>query len=259
MLLVATGHAAPRDRAVQTAVDTVPELATVTRGQTRVVVRGLVPKAQRKALVQLVDHVIADVTRRFLDASGEPHAEIALCLFSDATRYRQVASAFGTPIPSDLGFYRGDQRVAIANVGNGIGNLRHELAHPLVGDDFPSIPSWLNEGIGALYGTARWNTDHFEFLVNYRLRDLQRALASGTLPTLSELAGAGYETIHGDREMVYYAMARYVLLYLDRQGKLVQFYASMRAARDDGAAQRKIVLANVDEEAFRAWAKNLRY
>jgi hypothetical protein len=257
-MLVGTSHAAP-DPKIQLAVNAIPELAKVSRGRVRVTVRGIVPKAQQQELVQLVDRVVADVGRRFLDSKGDPRAEITLCLLGDDARYRQLAAAFGTPIPSDWGFYRPDQRTAIANTGVSVGNLRHELAHPLVGDDFPTIPAWLNEGIGSLYGTARWNTDRFEFLVNYRLRDLQRALAANTLPTIAELAGADWEAVHGDRAMVYYAMSRYVLLYVDRQGKLGQLYAALRAAPDDVAAQRKILLGYVDDKAFRAWARKLKY
>jgi hypothetical protein len=255
-LVAAPAHAAPRTKQMQATIDAVPELATVARGRTRIVVRGNVPKAKQKELVELVEHVVADVQRRFLDAKGDPHQEVTLLLFSDDKRYREVGAVFG-PIPSDWGYYRDEQRLAIANVGVSIGNLRHELAHPLVGDDFPNIPTWLNEGIGALYGTAQWSRGRFEFLVNYRLRDLQRALAAGTLPTIAELAGSSDEDVHGDRAMVYYAMGRYVLLYLDRQGKLGKLYAELRAAPD--SAQRKILAAYVDDKAFRTWAKQLKY
>lgn len=257
LLVLATTDAASRDATVQTAIDGVPTLATVSRGRARVVVRGNIPKAKQKELVELVDHVIVDVQRRFLDSTGDPHPEITLCLMADDKTYRQVAAAFG-PLPSEWGFYRDDQRVALANVGVSIGNLRHELAHPLVGDDFPDIPMWLNEGIGALYGTAQWKTNRFEFLVNYRLRDLQRALANGTLPTIAELAASSAADVHGERAGVYYAMGRYVLLYVDRQGRLGKLYADLRAAPNDVPAQRKILLGYVDDKAFRAWAKQLR-
>ena len=112
-LLVGTSHAAP-DPKIQLAVNAIPELAKVSRGRVRVTVRGIVPKAQQKELVQLVDRVVADVGRRFLDSKGDPHAEITLCLFAEDARYRQLAAAFGTPIPSDWGFYRTDQRTATA-------------------------------------------------------------------------------------------------------------------------------------------------
>jgi hypothetical protein len=187
---------------------------------------------------------------------GELVAQVAEA--APQVRYGAVAAAFGD-VPSELGFYRPDHRVALANLGRSLGNLRHELAHPLIGDDFPNVPTWLNEGIGSLYGTAR-PTDHgFEFLVNYRLRDLQRAQREGTMPTLAELAESTDADVHGKRAMVYYAMARYVLLYVDRRGKLANLYGELRAATGDVPKQRGILEAYIDERAFASWVARLRY
>ena len=58
--------------------------------------------------------------------------------------------------------------------------------------------------------------------------------------------------------MTWYAMARYVLLYLDRAGKLGELYARLRGAADDTDAQRTILTAYVDDAAFRRWAAALR-
>ena len=252
------GTCSPCGSLAEQAIGAVPELATVKRGRAHVAIRGHVARPKQKAMVLLVEQVIADVERRFLATKGDPHPEITLCLFSDDKRYEAIASVFG-PIPSDLGFYMPGPRIALANVGKSIGNLRHELVHPLIGDDFPRVPAWLNEGLGSLYGTARWNKDRFEFLVNYRLRDLQRALKAGRLPSLEQLATSTDDEVRGVDGSVWYAMSRYVLLYLDRLGKLGPFYAELRAARGDVGAQKTILLRYVDEKAFRAWAKQLEY
>lgn len=243
--------AAPRD-----AVDALPEIATVTRGRVTVVVRGAIAKAKRREMIQLVEQVIADTSARFGIAKGDPHPSVTLCLFGDAASYAKVAGAFG-PLPSDWGFYLPDHRIAFANIGVSIGNLRHELAHPMVDDDYPKIPAWLGEGVGSLYGTARWRRDRFEFLVNYRLRDVQRALAQGALPTFAQLAASTSREVHGNAGMIYYGMARYVLLFAEQQGKLAALYRALREAdkRDHG----KVLAAHLDEKAFLAWVTKLRY
>src|SRR5262249_5254556 len=161
--------------------------------------------------------VIHDVERRFT-AKHAPDPTVTLLVFSDPARYRANAAKVDDSVPSDWGFYLPSQRLAIANVGASIGNLRHELVHPLIGDDLPGIPAWLNEGIASLYGSAEHDKRGFQFVVNYRLRDLQRALHDNTLPSLVDLAASSYVTVHGPRGMVYYALARYVLLYVDRRG-----------------------------------------
>lgn len=239
-------------------VELLPALGTVARGRTRVVVRGEVSQRRAREVVVVVDQVVEDVQRRLTAPTRTPDRDITLCLLPDAARLRQVSMAAFGDVISELGFYRPDHRIAVANLGNSIGNLRHELVHALLGDDFPWIPAWLSEGIAALYGTAKADRRGFEFLVNYRLRDLQKALKAGDLPTLDNLAATTSIDVHGPRAMVWYALARYVLLYVDRAGKLGEMYGKLRAAAGDARAQRVVLAAYVDDEAFRTWARKLR-
>ena len=259
VMLALTGTAAAETEAarVEAMVGGLPELAKLERGRARVTVHGAVVRTRRREVVAVADQVISDVARRFTAKTGGAHAEIRLCLLSDDASYREAAGAFEGSLPSAWGFYRPDLRVAIANLGASIGNLRHELVHPLIGDDFPHIPAWLNEGIAALYGTAKWNGKRFEFLVNYRLRDLQRAIEDGTLPTIAELAASTNDDVRGDRAMTYYAMSRYVLLFVEQRGKLSELYAALRDAKDQ-AAHARILAGYVDDTKFVAWAKKLR-
>lgn len=249
-----TVDSAPDPAAV---IERLPALGTVARGRTRVVVRGEVSQARAREVIAVVDQVVEDVQRRLTAPSKTPDRDIALCLLPGDTRLREVSMAAFGEVISNLGFYRPDHRIAVANLGNSIGNLRHELVHALLGDDFAGIPAWLNEGIAALYGTAKPGRRGFEFLVNYRLRDLQSALRAGDLPTLDQLATSTSIDVHGPRAMVWYAMARYVLLYVDRAGKLGEMYGKLRAATGDPRAQRAVLAAYVDDEAFRAWARKL--
>jgi hypothetical protein len=255
LLVALSGEAAAETEAarVDAMVDGLPKLATIKRGSTRVTVRGIA--GRQRGVVTVAEQVIADVARRFT-SSGDPHPEIRLCLLPDDKQYRAAAGAFDDT-PSAWGFYRPDLRVAIANLGASIGNLRHELVHPLIGDDFPRIPAWLNEGIASLYGTAKWNGKQFEFLVNYRLRDLQAAIADGTVPTIEELARSSDADVRGDRAMTFYAMSRYVLLFVEKQGKLSKLYAELRDAKDRDA-HAAILARYVDDAKFIAWAKKLR-
>lgn len=228
-------------------------------GATRVTVRGVLSKARGTQLVALAAAVQGDVTRRFLtkaDASALPPVE--LCLFERSADYDAFVAALlgGAPSPSPLGFFDPTLRVVVANVGLSIGNLRHELAHALLHDDFPQIPSWLTEGVGALYGTAALERGGFRFLPNYRLRHLRAARKAGTLPTLSQLARSTPDDVYGDRVMEYYALARYALMYLDAHGTLRATFDALRAAQTPEARER-VVLAAVDADAFFAWTDGL--
>jgi hypothetical protein len=231
-------------------------LATVSGQRARIDVEGEVTKKHAKQVTALVEAIVADVERRFTQPAKQPDEHVKLLVYSDPDRYQTEAAKLG-PVISDWGFYMPAKRTAIANVGASIGNLRHELVHPLLGDDYPTIPAWLNEGIASLYGSAKLGKHGFTFLVNYRLRDLQKALKADTLPSLAELASTTYFDLHGDRAMMYYAYSRYVLLYADKQGKLSKLYAELRAAPLKDHA--KILASYVDETKFRAWARKLKY
>ena len=230
-------------------------LATVQGQRARVDVDGEVSKKQEKQVVELVEAVIADVEHRFTRPAKTPDEHVKLLIYGDAKRYQTEAAKLG-PVISDWGFYMPDKRTAIANVGVSIGNLRHELVHPLIGDDYPGIPDWLNEGVASLYGSAKLGKHGFTFLVNYRLRDVQKALKAGTLPTLKQLAEVSYVDMHGDDAMMYYGYARYVLLYADRKGTLTKLYADLRAA--DRKKHAAILASYIDEKAFRAWVAKLK-
>lgn len=237
-----------------------PEVARVNapRG-TPFVVRGKLSAARQKALTALARAVQRDVTRRFLSAddhSALPPVE--LCFFEDAASYDAFVARLldGAPSPSPLGFYEPSLRVVVANVGLSIGNLRHELSHALVGDDFPDVPSWLTEGVGALYGTASLQQDGtFRFTANYRLRDLRAAKKAGTLPTLDELVSSSSADVYGERAMTFYGLSRHLLLYLDRAGTLSAFFSDFRAAAPNARAA--VLKRYVDEKKFLAWTDTL--
>jgi len=242
--------------------DTLPVFARLEAPKgTRLVLRGRPTAERAKLLSALAQAVQQDVTRRFLsgtDASALPPVEV--CLFDGSAAYHAFAVQVlgGAEPPSDLGFYEPRLRVVVANTGLSIGNLQHELAHALLGDDFPDVPSWLTEGVGSLYGSARLEKNgRYRFLVNYRLRHLRAAREAGTLPDLATLAASTSAEVYGPNVLAYYAAARYLLLSLDGRDELPGFFAAMRAAKTS-KAQREVLERFVDYPKFLAWTQTLR-
>jgi hypothetical protein len=228
-------------------------------GPTPVVLRGHVSRGHTAALLGEARGVYADVSRRFLGSSNHLSRTVHVCIFEEDPAYRAfVREVFGEGHYSSLGFYRADARVAVVNLSRGIGNLRHELVHPLLADDFPGIPAWLNEGVGALYGTAYVESDRVTFLLNYRLRDLQNAIQQGTLPDFTGMTNSTGVEVRGEHAAIYYAMARYLLLYLERRGRLDAFYRDARDGEHDSAAMLRLLREAASYNAFVAWARKLR-
>jgi hypothetical protein len=244
-------------------VDREPVLARIEEeGQTRIVLRGVIEKKRARRMEQLARAVQRDISRRFLtdkDKSGLPPVD--LCLFASTRTYRAfVAEVFGEDYDvSDWGFYVPRRRLVVANIGASRGNLRHELTHALLDDDFPDIPDWLNEGLGSLYGSAVQTKKGFKFLVNYRLRHLRQALKAGLLPDLDELANSTRRDVYGLNSLAYYALSRYLLLYLDRRGKLEEFITKLRQGPLTPNRQLKILKEYVDYDAFIEWTRRLRF
>lgn len=224
---------------------------------TRVQLRGHLTPRRARGVVRVARATYRDVVRRFGAARPPvPEEPVQVCLFATAREYSAfVRLAYGSEDHSPLGFYVPAHRVVVANLSRGNGNLRHELAHSVLGDGFPRIPGWLNEGIGSLYGSARIDGTRMHFLVNYRLRSVHAALRDGTLPTLEELASADRGDVYGPRASTFYGMARYLLLYLDRRGQLTAFYQAIESAEHDAPVLEEFV----DYDRFRRWVSRLRY
>ena len=261
LLLVGCPGAAADPARTSAMVDALPILGEIGDGPTRVIVRGNLDARTARRVLTEARGVYRDVNRRFVaPAPAAPRSDVTLCvLASEAAYQRFIVGVFGPGDHSTHGFYRADHRLAVANLARGIGNVRHELVHPLLGDDFPGIPSWLNEGIAALYGSSTVSRRQVRFLINYRLRDLHAAIASGTLPSIAELAGSDADETYGPGKMTHYAMARYLLLYLERAGQLETTYRDLRSAAGDVDRRRRVVTGRVDEDGFVAWARTLTW
>jgi hypothetical protein len=231
-----------------------PIIGRIDEGPTPVIIRGRVPHREVPALVALARMVHNDVNRRFVAPRESAHPPVDLVLYEDDDEYQAIALGYAR-VPAGQGFYRPDARVAAVNLARGRGNLRHELVHPLIVDDFPQIPAWLNEGIASMYGGARVRRGDFMFVANYRLYDLQMAIAQRTLPGRNRLAFAGRAELYGPDGATYYAVSQHVVLFLERIGKLDAYY---RAVRADPMVRGVALAAAVDWRRFVRWARHLR-
>ncbi len=221
-----------------------PELARIdSKGGTVLVLRGDLTPKRKAALVGWARHLVDDVGRRFL-AEQTPKREVDACLFERAADYRRFSDDVMGGRPSELGFYDPASRVVVVNLaGGGARNMAHELTHALIGDDWPEIPSWLTEGLGSLYGGADLDARGSHFFVNYRHADVLAALNAGTLPDANALLKATPAEVYGERVMMWYGLARDVLLFQESNGELSSFYAAVKAGRPP----------ELDDAAFRAF------
>lgn len=205
------------------------------------------------------------MAREYFDVP--PDAPITVLLFRDETSYnRFAAELFGDEGISIYGYYKPGSRTLVMNLATGGGTLVHELTHALVDFDFPAIPDWFNEGLASMHEQSRIRDDlsGIDGLVNWRLPQLQEAIESSRLRSIESLI---CDDDFRDRHVgLNYAQARYFCMYLQRRGKLSEFYRRFRAShvRDPlGFETLEQLFADesleVVEADFRQWVAELQW
>jgi hypothetical protein len=189
-----------------------------------------------------------------------PRKIIDIYLFHGDRSYRRGVQALTTEAPdTPYGFYSPAHGALFMNIETGGGTLVHEIVHPYVEADLPDAPPWLNEGLGSLFEQSAQQGGHIVGRTNWRLAGLQRALATGEVPSFRTLLALDRDAFYRDGSAVNYAASRYLLYYLQEQGKLRDFYRAFRIGRTKdptGYATLADTLGERDMDAFRARWEN---
>jgi hypothetical protein len=202
--------------------------------------------ARHRATIALVFRFLrSDYLKRI------PSRPVRVYLFRDRRGYEGYCrAAYGEPPSTPFGFYRAGERKIVLDISTGGGTLAHEIVHPLLAEDFPGVPSWLNEGFASLFERFRERDGAVEGRPNWRLPVLQRALRDGRAPGLRRLLESPPNEFYGDERGVSYAAARHLCLWLQERGLLARFYREFR----DGAAADPSGLRTLERVAGRALA-----
>jgi hypothetical protein len=187
-----------------------------------------------------------------------PDKVIEVWLFGNEKSYRKGAKTYFNDEPdTPYGYYSTEKDALVMNIGPGAGTLSHELVHPYMEANFPNVPSWFNEGLASLYERPVEKKGHIVGLPNWRLPNLKKQIRAKTLPAMATMLKS---TRNGFYEADYdsYAYARYLLLYLQEQGKLHDFYQKFLADKKDlsGQAALEAVLGqelSAFEPGWRKW------
>jgi len=235
-----------------------PIIAQIKGGPTLLTIRGNVSPREADRIARTARATYRDVNRRFVPQKRPTKRAVDICVFESNSEYRRfVRQMFEADAPFALGFYMSSHRIVAADVSVGLGNLRHEMVHPLIKDAFPDLPDWLNEGLASLYGSARYRRGRYNFRVNYRLNHLIHARARGTAPGFVDLALSDYDTVHGGRERAFYAVGRYLLLYLEQRRRLVPFFRDMTSAKPTTSHQLNVLRRHARESSFWRWTRRI--
>jgi hypothetical protein len=192
-----------------------------------------------------------------------PAQAISVYLFPNAATYEQFCTKkYNAPCIAHFGFYEPGNRYMVMNIGLGVGTLTHEIVHPLVESDFPSAPTWLNEGIASVFEQPQIpRPGEIHGGKNWRWPRLKKALTTPSEKDKARLEhyfGMKDETFRGDDEDLNYAAARYICQWMDAKGKLWDFYHRWRddvATDPTGEKSFKEVMGMTPAEATPQWQK----
>src|SRR6195256_5177340 len=160
----------------------------------------------------------------------DPNEILDIWLFKDANSYeKNTLLLFREKPTTPYGYYSSTHKALIMNIATGGGTLVHEIVHPFMEANFPSCPSWLNEGLGSLYEQCGDVDGHIHGFTNWRLPGLQQAIRSGTLSSFQTLTTMDSATFYNNHGGINYAQARYLCYYLQEKGLLIKFYQDFHA------------------------------
>ncbi|HET6250832.1 MAG TPA: DUF1570 domain-containing protein [Tepidisphaeraceae bacterium] len=198
----------------------------------------------------------------------KPTEPILILLFESEGPYKRLSKKWldYENVPH-YGYYRhGDhEHVMVMNVATGLGTLVHEETHALIAPDFPTVPSWFNEGLASLYEQSAINGKSIKGYENWRLPALQAAIKADKLRSFKDLAADAnfYDSAHVGLN---YGQARYLMFYLQQKGLMVRYYKTFRDnAADDptGIKSLEKIIAPQKLEAFekdwRDWVLTLKF
>jgi len=208
---------------------------------------------------------VEHLERDFFDQ--RPTRILDVYLFGNARSYQRGVKALTGGAPSTpYGFYSSEHDGLFMNIATGGGTLVHEIVHPYVEADFPEAPPWLNEGLGSLFEQSSERDGHIIGETNWRLAGLQSAINDGTVPTFRALTKMSEHAFYVKDRGTNYAQARYLLYYLQEEGKLRDFYRAFRAARATDPTGYDTLVSTLgvrDMTAFQrrweAWVLTLRF
>jgi len=196
----------------------------------------------------------------------KPDYPILICLFADDASYRHWAKdLFADTEVSHFGYYRPGDHTLVMNIGTGTGTLVHEMTHALIRPDFPSVPTWFDEGLASLHEQCQVAGDRIVGLVNWRLPELQKAIEAGRLVPLAALVATSDAEFRGEERGLHYAEARYLAMYLQQRGLLERFYRQFRDGHKGDPTGAKTLAAVTGhslqelERDWVAWVKTLRF
>ena len=189
--------------------------------------------------------------------AGEPAEVIQIWLFKNrASYYHYNRILWGASPSTPYGYYLPEKNRMMMNIASGGGTLTHELVHPYIEANFPQSPLWFNEGLASLYEQSYYRSGQVFGAVNWRLSALQAVINANAMPSLGTLMRTNRQQFLGPNREIYYAQARYLMLYLQSRKQLQHYYRQFVANVDTDKTGIQTLLAVTGQRSLEALEKD---
>lgn len=210
--------------------------------------RAAVERSSKSTVKWAVDMLRKDFFRH------DPDRVLEVWLFNGKASYQKHTRKLWNEVPTTpFGYYTSRHGALIMNIATGGGTLVHEIVHPFVEANVTDCPAWINEGLGSLFEQCREHEGKISGLLNWRLDGLQDAIKADRTVPLADLVATTDAQFYGGKSGLHYAMARYVLYWLQEKGRLRGFWQDWLATREQdptAAAALRRALRSDDLAAF---------
>lgn len=164
--------------------------------------------------------------------SKTPAGITPIILFAEHSNYKKFVLANFDDIPekdlSQFGFFKISKNVIAVRYVSWKGSIPHEITHKFTNTDFPGMPSWFDEGLASLNEKAVFSNNELIGEFSLRIIPLRRAIKENSYTGLEHLMTTNDAVLYGKRSSYYYAQSRYLLMMLQQEGKLYEFYKLFR-------------------------------
>lgn len=251
--------------AVRRARETAPKSRIVISKRFVIASQSNHSESQLRSINAALEHVMDFYVQKF--KMREPERFIFVFLVPSMNDFQRFASRYhGLTLDGQTIAYSSTEDLSIVAIIPRLvyGSLTHELFHLLVRSNFGDIPSWLDEGLAALYESTRDTQNEIKGIANWRgdvLRnhgalppsDLIRQLDIGLVSKESNPFDDKFYTMIGTLDAVtqarFAASARYFALYLQDKGLLAETYLAVRdlASKESFSGEVDDVVATVEK------------
>ncbi len=206
-----------------------PDNTSITKFKYFVIISDLDEQLTYTLIDNDIRNTVSSMEENFV--SKTPVDATPIFLFANFEKYKEFVLKNFEIEESDIspyGFFKISKNAIVVRYVSWKGSISHEVTHKFTRRDFPDMPSWFDEGFASLNEKSTFKNGVLIGDFSFRIIPLRRAIKENTYTGLENLMETDDDEMYGKRTSFYYAQSRYLLMFLQQQGLLTDYYKQFR-------------------------------